>query len=647
VSSVSSLATAHLYRDGRPRANATFHCILAWMRASRAEIVYYAALVASFALGLATLWCVDYLPTNDGPQHIFLGHAENLYGEPNSIYGQQLIPQLQFAGRGFALWWNPLEPLFGFRAATRVVLSLFYSWGFVGYALLVHALGKTRRWLALLGCGVALSWPLYMGFLPYYAGLGIGLLLLGFVARRDAFDRRAAIISGAALALQFVHHAFTVVPTILCLCILVAVRSERSERKRALVRLGLCLVPAGLGLLSLVWFRPENPAGLQEFHWEPLARRLLILPRVLWSGSALTRWLGNLLVAAGFIAGLTRFRRLEPAERAYVLCAGAAAVLLLTLPIVIPGWQFFNVRFAPFFVVFTLPLIPLERLKRPALQGGLCALAAACFVASAVGFHRSLRAACADDLAGLSVPVTRTGFRFPLVLDPFCGLPRDATQAPVPFLGPARHLGALYATAQGGTIPNPFAQVFAIHNFTVRRGDQAPRVPIPDGELFRFGEETSRLENAPARKNLLENVVLHAQSYDDLLLFGATDADVASLGAYGFRPGFRQGTFAMLELEACKIEVVVEDHPNAPVILVGGGLGGRSEITWERRAKPGPVTAQGEMVSPVTQRLCGPGWILVRYRTADGDLACRGAVDGKLPYVAKPGEVTRVRCNAP
>jgi hypothetical protein len=45
------------------------------MRARRADLVYCAALALSFVLGIATLWCVDYLPTNDGPQHIFLGHA--------------------------------------------------------------------------------------------------------------------------------------------------------------------------------------------------------------------------------------------------------------------------------------------------------------------------------------------------------------------------------------------------------------------------------------------------------------------------------------------------------------------------------------------------------------------------------------------
>ncbi len=617
------------------------------MRVSRAEIAYYGALAATFMLGMATLWCVDYLPTNDGPQHIFLGHAENLYADPSTIYGQQLIPQLQFAGRGFALWWTPLEPLLGFRDATRVVLSLFYSWSFAGYVLLVHALGKSRRWLSLLGCGVSLCWPLYMGFLPYYAGIGIGLLILAYVARRATFDRRAALVVGAGLALEFVHHAFSVVPTILFVCILVVARSAPSERRSALLRIALCLVPALLGILTLVWFRPENPAGLQEFHWEPLARRALILPRVLWSGSTPTRWLGNALLVVGFIASLVGFRRLERTERAYALCAWTAGLLLLVLPIVIPGWQFFNVRFAPFFVVFTLPLIPLERLRRPAVGSALSLLSAGCFVASAFVFHRSLRAACADDLAGLSLPIKRSGYRLPIALDPFCGLPRDATQAPVPFLGPARQLGALYAVAQGGTIPNPFAQVFAIHPFTVRKGAAAPRVPIPASEVFQFGEELSQLENLPAREELLRTVAIHAQSYDDVLLFGANDADLATLGAFGFRAAFRQSTFAMMELEACKVEVVVQDHKDASLITVGGGIGGLPQIMWEHAVKPGPVTSQGELLSSVSQRLCGPAWLLVRYRIGGAVLPCSGSADGKLAYVAKPGEVTRLRCNAP
>lgn len=618
------------------------------MRGRTGEVVYYAALAVSFVLGLATLWCVDYLPTNDGPQHVFLGHVENLYSDPTTIYGKQLVPQLQFAARGFSLWWTPLEPLLGYRDATRVVLSLFYSWTFVGFALLVQALGVVRRWLALLGCGVALCWPLYMGLLPYYGGLGIGLLVLGFVARRPTFERRVAVVVGAGLVVQFVHHAFSVVPTMLCVSILVVVRTERSERRTTLVRLGACLLPAALALLSLAVFRPPSPPGLEPFHWEPLLRRALIVPRVLWSGGTPTRWLGNALVLVGFIASLARFRRAAPIERAYAVCAWTAAAFLLSLPIVIPGWQFFNVRFAAFFVAFTLPLIPLERLRRPVLERALCMVSALCFGVTAFAFHRSLRAACADDLAGLSLPLQRSGFRFPLVLDPFCGLPRDATKAPVPFLGPARSLAGLYATAQGGTVPNAFASVFAIHPFRAREGEGGLHVPIPDEATLHFGEEIARLEDPSARRFELQTVAILGQSYEDVLVFGGSDGDVSMLGELGFRPAFRAGGFGILQLAPCTTEVVLEDHPKASAITVGGGLGGRKELTWERPVEPrGARGAGGELVAPVSQRLCGPGWIWARYQIGERVFPCSNTADGKVPYVARPGEITRVRCNAP
>jgi hypothetical protein len=321
----------------------------------------------------------------------------------------------------------------------------------------------------------------------------------------------------------------------------------------------------------------------------------------------------------------------------------------------IPGWQGFNVRFAPFAVVFAVPLLPIERLRRPMVENVACALGAACFIAAAFGFHRSLRAACADDLAGLSQPITRSAFRLPMVLDPFCRLPRDATKSPVPFLGPARQLAALYATQQGGTVPNAFVGTFAIHPFTVRRGDGAPHVPIPDELTTGFGEDAARLMNPRARRRALQTIAIHAQSYEDVLLFGAADEDVAILGELGLRTTFRQGTFAMLQLEPCTIEVVIEDRERASTIMVGGGIAGRNEIMWERRAKPGPTppgatasgAAPGEIVAPVAQRLCGRGWIRVRYQVGDAGFACSGTADGNVPYDAKPGDVTRVRCSAP
>jgi hypothetical protein len=132
-------------------------------------------------------------------------------------------------------------------------------------------------------------------------------------------------------------------------------------------------------------------------------------------------------------------------------------------------------------------------------------------------------------------------------------------------------------------------------------------------------------------------------------VFGATSQDVGFLDQFGFRATHHQGSFAMLELEPCRTEAVIQDHAKASVITVGGGIDGRNEITWERPIKPGPAApgAEGDLVAVVAQRLCGPGWLRVRYQIGTSAFTCRESSDGRLPYFAKVGEVTRVRCTAP
>ena len=103
----------------------------------------------------------------------------------------------------------------------------------------------------------------------------------------------------------------------------------------------------------------------------------------------------------------------------------------------------------------------------------------------------------------------------------------------------------------------------------------------------------------------------------------------------------------MMELDACKVEVVVQDHEDASLITVGGGIGGLPQVMWEHPVKPGHVTSQGQFLSTVSQRRCGAAWLLVRYRIGGAVLPCSGSADGTLAYVAKPGEVTQLRCNAP
>ena len=121
-------------------------------------------LVASVGL-VYCLWVVPYIPTMDGPQHVLSAHIDNHYSDPGSLYPElyRLLPQ--YAGKGFALIFGPLESVLPWRVALRVTHSLVglgFAWGF---ALVALSLDRHRRATAMLGFLIALPWSFYMGFL--------------------------------------------------------------------------------------------------------------------------------------------------------------------------------------------------------------------------------------------------------------------------------------------------------------------------------------------------------------------------------------------------------------------------------------------------------------------------------------------------
>src|SRR5262245_25747017 len=110
--------------------------------------------VASVAL-VYSLWVVPYIPTTDGPQHVLSAHIENHYSDPGSLYPEfyRILPQ--YAGKGFALVFAPLESVLPWRVALRVTLSIVavaFAWGF---ALVVLGLDRRRYPTAMLGFPIA------------------------------------------------------------------------------------------------------------------------------------------------------------------------------------------------------------------------------------------------------------------------------------------------------------------------------------------------------------------------------------------------------------------------------------------------------------------------------------------------------------
>src|SRR3954451_8566113 len=92
-------------------------------------LVVALTIAASVAAVLA-IWCVDYLPTHDGPQHLLLGHLENHFDDPGAGWARYLTPSTQVTAFGFLFVFAPLEQLFSWRTALRLTLSIdVLVWG--------------------------------------------------------------------------------------------------------------------------------------------------------------------------------------------------------------------------------------------------------------------------------------------------------------------------------------------------------------------------------------------------------------------------------------------------------------------------------------------------------------------------------------
>ena len=193
-------------------------------------------LLASVGL-VYSLWVVPYIPTTDGPQHVLSAHIENHFSDPGSIYPEfyRILPQ--FAGKGFALLFAPLESILPWRVALRVTLSviaLAFAWGF---ALVVLSLDRARRATAMLGFLIALPFALYMGFFQFVVGSVVGLYTLAFVLRRPPTTVTRHVILSLLLLVQGVCHVFTPIVTGVVVLVLAVVGAPTGQRLREVARM--------------------------------------------------------------------------------------------------------------------------------------------------------------------------------------------------------------------------------------------------------------------------------------------------------------------------------------------------------------------------------------------------------------------------
>ena len=609
------------------------------------------AAALSVALAVAVAW-VDYLPTNDGPQHIFSAYLQDHLDDAGRGWNRYLARGALITGSGFDRLLTVLNRLLTWRSAFRVALTglaLVWAWSVMA---LGASLGTRRRWLGLLGFATALQWLFYMGLFSCYLSTALGFLVLA-MAFHFGYQRRPKLVWMAALlATQTIVHVVPAALTGLTLLIHAWLSSKRDDRPRMLMRIILVGTPAiliaavALGLAG---------GGEQLNHYRlflPFTRQVMLLGRAFVSGPAWRAWPVTVLALASGVVVIARWRATPDArERTLVLAGLGQLVLALATHLHIVGWEYFNVRFIPNAIVFLSLLAPVEWFKRPALaRMGAASLAVFSLASIAWGWqhHRFLHREHADLLAGLEAPLRRHGPRLPIVMEPPPGEPADDWERVVPFVTTNLHVDTLFALQQGGVPAYLFAGAGAIHALNWQYPPQGLSMPPRPsrGHEWQLWEPSARADPT-LRSRALAYLLAFGAAHEDVIFFGLP-ADHEVMRERGFVADFERGNVMVARFVGCPTQVRIEPPESGlPPTLVLAGWWPEQRPTFSTTLAP--RASNQPLTVPIPQSPCGQIWLRVLFdmdrngEASSGDRTCQGAdANAVVRHQVGPGTGTVV-----
>ena len=597
-----------------------------------------AALLLSILVGVA-VGGPDYLPTNDGPNHVFTSYAARHLDDPAESWGRYLRPGATFSTIGFYSLYGFWMQFLSWRSALRaslVTMALLWAWGVVALAA---ALGRRRLWLGLLGFASAAQWILYMGLFSFYVSTAFGFFAIALAIYWPdwPWHRRGAL--AACLLVQGMLHP---VPAVLTASVVAAVGLSRAGWQRCLRELGfLALMSAPLVLLGL---SSTTKLPVDTESWVPsLAERAGLAVRAFVSGPAWRSW--TIIVAALGSAGLAlagRRWRQDPAQGALLVVGIVFAALAVFAPTHLPGWQFFNMRFSPMAAVLLVVLLPLEKISSARLRG---AVAISLFVyatasnAWALGYGRRLREASADLLSGLDAPIRRTGFRLPLIIEPRAGEPQKKWERTIPYATANWNMGSIFALVQGGVPAYTFAQSEDIHQVLWRPASQIGQRPPSPARGFEWWLSEPEILGVPGeREREVVHLLSYAPYYEDVIFYGRPE-EVEWLRDWRFHIDYQRGGLAIARFQACpvELEIVPDDRGHRPTLLqFGWAPAETATFAMNLPAQPGATTPRR---IPVAESGCGDVWFRVLFdedrdgKASAGDATCREANPAGVVFI--------------
>jgi hypothetical protein len=493
-----------------------------------------------------------------------------------------------------------------------------------------------RRWLGLALAAAAFQWSLWMGFFSFYVGSAFGLFVLAFACRRRCDDARSLAVLSLLLWIQALLHVMTAVLSGLVILALLLFRAGAGARTRALLRAVAVGLPAFGVAVATVCVRLsdtgslEMRAGTASVFAPTEIAPWWTLGKCFLAGPAWRAWPLTALAGLSVLLAWRRRAALAPEEKALASSGGVLLLAAALMPLHVPTWEFFSVRFLPLAVVCGVAVLPIERLPRITLRRACAAALCAFALAStlwAARYDRRLERLSRPARAGLDAAVARDGWRLPLVLDPLLGRPFDDAEALVPYAAPLLNLGKLYALEQGGIPSFLFAFDRATNALRIKP-ERVGKVPMAVSPGYAFQLlDPAHAGDVSMREAVTAFMAARANRFEDVIVYGRPE-DTEYLESLGFAVDWRREGLSLLHFVGCPLTIHFPpgSDPGATALVEFGwfpALGATHHywLHWATRDEDGSLTLR-------VRQSCGGTWLRVDPATG----TCRGAdASGRLP----------------
>lgn len=351
-----------------------------------------AALLALLVLGqIVLIWQPRYLPTNDGPAHLYSAWvARQLADDPRGPLAEWFSPNPRsiYPNAGYSEFLQLCARFMPLRTAERIALSLYFATLPLAVGLFTRSLGRDPLLPAYFAAGLSFSWLFFLGFFNFLWGVPVVFAFLAL--ERRVLERPTLawlLAANALLACIFWLHLVAFAAALVAAGVLAVVRRR--------IWAGLSSVLPVVLLSPLFW--PRTVGVATDWEWKRNLLKRIAGALALNVGSAFGGMERTLAIAVGVavmgaaIWGLTRARsgRVE-----VVLLAGTFFLAALLAPEAIGAGSVLPARLALFAWLLLAVALDLGRGSLRVAAAGLLAagiVAHAAFIAGRFGeFDRTM-----------------------------------------------------------------------------------------------------------------------------------------------------------------------------------------------------------------------------------------------------------------